>query len=177
LRIRGQQLEETEFRWKFALEGAGDGVWDWNMGTGTVYYSPRWKQMLGWEDTEIGTTPEECTERVHPEDVGARQQAIDDYLNGRAAQYVAEFRMRCKDGDYKWILARGIAVSCDATGRPNRLIGTHTDITERKRAEHGACPASRPPRGHWCARAPPSCPRRAISPRRPTAPRAPSLPT
>ena len=134
LRIRGQQIEETEFRWKFALEGAGDGVWDWNMGTGTVYYSPRWKQMLGWEDTEIGTTPEECTERVHPEDVGARQQAIDDYLNGRAAQYVAEFRMRCKDGDYKWILARGIAVSCDATGRPNRLIGTHADITERKRA-------------------------------------------
>ena len=135
LRRRGEQLQESELRWKFALEGAGEGVWDRNLATGEVYYSPMWKRMLGYEEGDIGNTAEEFSMRVHPDDAMAVQKAIDDYLSGRGAHYVSEHRMRCKDGDYKWILARGMAVGTYAAGRPTRIIGTHTDITARKQAE------------------------------------------
>ena len=135
LRRRGEQLQESELRWKFALEGAGEGVWDRNLATDEVYYSPTWKRMLGYEEDEIGNTPEEFSKRVHPDDALAVQKAIDDHLSGRSAHYVSEHRMRCKDGGYKWILARGMAVGTDDAGRPTRIIGTHTDITARKQAE------------------------------------------
>jgi PAS domain S-box-containing protein len=135
LRRRGEQLQASERRWKFALEGAGDGVWDRNLLTGEVYYSPTWKRMLGYEEDEIGNSPEEFSRRIHADDLPATQVAVDDHLSGRSAHYVSEHRMRCKDGSYKWILARGIAVDSDAAGKPTRIIGTHTDVTARKQAE------------------------------------------
>lgn len=135
LRLREEQLRESEFRWKFAIEGSGDGMWDWDIARGKVHFSRIWKRMLGYEDSEIGEEFDEWSKRIHPDDLRATLAAVDDYLKGRRAEYIAELRMRCKDGGYKWILARGMVVSRDASGTATRMIGTHTDITDRKRAE------------------------------------------
>ena len=130
-----KQLKASEFRWKFALEGAGEGVWDWDMLADHVYFSPRWWEMLGYEKNDIGHTPEEWRSRLHPDDLAGTLRAFQDYLAGHCPEYAVEFRFRCKDGSWKWILARGLIVSRDAYGRPERIIGTHTDISERKQAE------------------------------------------
>jgi two-component system cell cycle sensor histidine kinase/response regulator CckA len=128
-------LRESEERWQFALEGAGDGVWDWDVATNRVFFSPRWKSMLGYEDHEIGSSLEEWKSRVHPDDLAATLAAIEDHFSGRAPVYVGEYRLRCKDGSWCWILDRGKIVSRAADGRPQRVIGTHTDISARKEAE------------------------------------------
>jgi diguanylate cyclase (GGDEF)-like protein/PAS domain S-box-containing protein len=128
-------LEQSEFRWKYALEGAGDGVWDWDLRTDIVYFSPRWKSMLGYAVQDIGNRPEDWRGLLHPEDEPPTVSALQDYLAGRAQEYAVEFRMRARDGDWRWIHSRGVAVHRDAQARPQRLIGTHEDITERKLAE------------------------------------------
>ncbi len=128
-------LRESEARWHFALEGAGDGVWDWNAETGEVFFSPRWKAMLGYGEEEIGNTFSEWRDRVHPDDLEAAEKEVRRHLEGEAPSYVSEHRLRCKDGSYKWILDRGKVLTRDREGRPQRVIGTHTDITERKRGE------------------------------------------
>ncbi|MDZ4141334.1 MAG: EAL domain-containing protein [Methylotenera sp.] len=130
-----ESLRNNELRWKFAVEGSGDGVWDWNIQTNEVQYSNRWKNMLGYADHDILPTNQEWVNRVHPEDscyVAATMQA---YLKGKSSIYVVEYRLRCKDDSYKWILGRGMVVSRDENGEPLRMIGTHTDITERKNTE------------------------------------------
>ncbi len=130
-----EELRESGFRWKFAIEGSGDGVWDWNIQTDEAQYSRRWKEMLGYSEADILPTNQEWVERIHPDDrlhVAATMQA---YLEGRTAIYVVEYRLRCKDESYKWILGRGMVVSRDGEGKPLRMIGTHTDITERKQME------------------------------------------
>jgi PAS domain S-box-containing protein len=127
-----QQLSVSEFRWKYALEGAGDGVWDWDRGNDVVLYTQRWKGMLGYTDAEVPNTHNAWRELIHPDDLAPTIAVLDTYLASSGAHYTAQFRMRCKDGSYKWILARGMAVTRDPDGKPLRTIGTHTDITRTK---------------------------------------------
>ena len=130
-----QALLESEQRWMFALEGAGDGVWDWNLQTGQAHFSRRWKLMLGYDDAEIGNEATEWSSRVHPEDMPAVMDALQAHLEGKTASVVVEFRIRRKAGDWCWTQGRGMLVSRDAAGQPLRLVGTNTDITERKAME------------------------------------------
>ena len=130
-----QALTQSEFRWKFAIEGAGDGVWDRDLQTGQETYSRRWKEMLGYSEDEILPNHQEWESRIHPDDRQGVLASDADYIAGKAASYEVEYRLRCKDGSYKWILSRGMIVSRDANGKPLRTIGTHTDISERKKAE------------------------------------------
>ncbi len=128
-------LRESEERWKFALEGAGDGVWDWNLKTGYVYYSSQWKAMLGYGEKDISNCFEEWERLLHAEDSGKFKRAIDPVLSGTTVSFICEFRMLAGDGNWRWILARGKAVEADASTVPTRIIGTNSDITERKWAE------------------------------------------
>lgn len=130
-----KQLEESEFRWKFAIEGAGDGVWDWNIQTNKSLYSKRWKEMLGYDEYEILPTHQEWENRIHPDDKALVDNTIKAYFQGEIPIYSVEFRLQCKDGSYKWILSRGMVVNYDKQGKPNRMIGTHSDIDERKSTE------------------------------------------
>lgn len=133
--LAGEALKESESRWKFALEGAGDGVWDWNIESGEAFYSRRYKEMLGYEEDEIGTSSDEWLQRIHPEDVAGALTALQPYLDGKPGTAAVEFRMQCKDGSWKPILGRGMVVSRDGAGKPVRMIGTNTDLTDRKKAE------------------------------------------
>ncbi len=128
-------LRESEYRWKFAIEGSGDGMWDWTIPDRTVFFSTRWKEMLGFADDEIGHGLEEWETRVHPEDKAKTLAEVQACLDGKTAVYVSEHRIRCKDGSYKWVLDRGMVVSRDRDGRALRMIGTHSDITQRMRSE------------------------------------------
>ncbi|MDA3924923.1 MAG: PocR ligand-binding domain-containing protein [Kiritimatiellae bacterium] len=129
------RLRTSEERWKFALEGAGDGVWDMEIPTKTVRFSKRWKEILGYAESEIANLFKEWEKIVHPDDLAGALANFQNYLADRTPIYVNEFRMRCKDGSYKWILSRGMVVSRDAAGQPLRMVGTHSDITERKQTE------------------------------------------
>ncbi|NJN76142.1 MAG: PAS domain S-box protein [Synechococcaceae cyanobacterium RL_1_2] len=128
-------LKNSEIRWQFALEGAEEGVWDWDMANNSVFFSSRWKSMLGYSPFEVGDQPEEWSERIHPEDQARVFQAVQNYLNGDTNIYQCDLRMRCKDNTYKWILGRGKVVEWDEQNQPLRMIGTHVDISDRKRQE------------------------------------------
>lgn len=128
-------LRESEERWKFALEGAKEGVWDWNVGAGTVVYSLRWKEILGCAEEEISSAPDEWLNRIHPDDLLLSQGNLRILFDGKTQMKVAELRMRSKDGGWKWILVRGMVVSRNAAGRPLRVVGTIDDISERKSVE------------------------------------------
>ncbi|MEB3226024.1 MAG: PAS domain-containing protein [Synechococcus sp.] len=130
-----QALRESELRWQFALEGAGDGVWDWDAQTNKVFFSQQWKAMLGYENHEVGDSLTEWESRVHPEDLEGVFQAIQAHFDGHTPAYRSEHRVRCKDGSYKWVLDRGQVIQRTATGEPLRVIGTHSDISDRKQAE------------------------------------------
>ena len=128
-------LKDNEFRWKFAIEGSGDGVWDWNLQTDEAQYSILWKTMLGYSEEDILPTNDEWASRVHPEDQSHVKATMQAYLDGKTDFYVVEYRLRCKSNQYKWILGRGMIVSHCEDGKPLRMIGANTDITERKLAE------------------------------------------
>ena len=130
-----QDWNDHENLWKLALESAGAGVWDWNVVTGEQTHSNRWKEMLGYAADEIGPGFDEFTTRLHPDDIAHVQPAITACLEGRSEGYAVDLRLRCKDGSWKWVLSRGMVASRDAQGKPLRMIGTHTDITERKQTE------------------------------------------
>ncbi len=129
------KLRENEERLKLALESSNDGLWDWNVATGEVYFSPRWETMLGYEPGEVKPHVSSWEGLVHPDDVIPVTQVLNDHLEGRALAYETEHRVKSKTGDWIWILDRGKVVDRDAEGKPLRMTGTHTDITERKRAE------------------------------------------
>ncbi len=127
-------LRESEERWQLALRGNNDGIWDWNLKTNDVFFSARWKEMLGYEDHEIANHIDEWSKRVHPDDLRCVRQAIQDHFAKKTPFYISEHRVLCKDGNYKWILDRGQAL-WDDEGNPVRMTGSHTDITERKQTE------------------------------------------
>ncbi len=135
IRLAAHQLKESEERWKFALEGSGDGAWDWDAQTNKVFFSSRWKHMLGYADHEIGETLDEWDSRVHPDDKARVYEEIDKHFRGKTPCYISEHRVRCKNGTYKWILDRGKVLSWTPDGKPLRVVGTHTDITEQKETE------------------------------------------
>ncbi|MBX3348915.1 MAG: PAS domain-containing protein [Nitrospira sp.] len=129
-----EAVREGQERFQAAVQGANEGIWDWNLVTNDAYFSPRWKAMLGYEDHEISHAYQEWESRLHREDRERVLSHLSDYLEGRAARYEVEFRLRKKDGVYCWINACGILIR-DAANRPVRMAGSHTDITERKREE------------------------------------------
>jgi PAS domain S-box-containing protein len=129
-----QALRESEERWQLALRGNNDGIWDWNLRTNAVFFSSRWKHMLGFNDDEIQNHVDEWSKRVHPEDLPFVMQAIQDHLAKKTPYYVTEHRVLCKDGSYKWVLDRGQAL-WDEHGNAVRMTGSHTDISERIRTE------------------------------------------
>jgi PAS domain S-box-containing protein len=129
-----QALEEQEARFAAAMEVIHDGIWDWDIGTGEVFYSPRWRSMLGYADHEIGDRFEEWQRLVHPDDLEQAQAELQAHLEGRTSIFQLEHRLRHKDGSYRCILARGIAFR-GADGKPYRMTGSHTDVTERRQAE------------------------------------------
>ena len=130
-----EALAESEERWRFALEGNHDGLWDWNMQTNEVYFSKGWTRMLGLEEDEIGRDPGEWNRRVHPDDRERAHKDLQAHFHRLTPCYENEHRVMCKDGTYKWVLVRGKVMAWTEDGKPLRVIGTHTEITERKKAE------------------------------------------
>jgi len=128
-------LAEAEERWKFALEGSGNGVWDRNLTSGEVVFSRRYKEMYGFSDADLADRNEPWDARVHPDDLPQVLADREAYFRGATSTYVSERRMQCKDGSWKWVQSRGMVVSRGAQGRPLRMIGTHSDISERHARE------------------------------------------
>jgi len=135
-----QQAEEaliaSEYRWKFAIEGSGDGVWDWDIVTNKKIFSKRWKQILGYAENDVLPTGLAWDNRFHADDMKYVAATMQAYLDGVTSDYYIECRMQCKDGSFKWIMSRGMVVSRGADGQPLRMIGTISDITERKIVEN-----------------------------------------
>jgi diguanylate cyclase (GGDEF)-like protein/PAS domain S-box-containing protein len=129
-----RRLAESEERHALAIQGANDGLWDWDVRADRLYFSPRWKAMLGYAEEDVGDAPGEWLGRVHPDDRASLSQALDAHLAGASRHFEHEHRVQHRDGDYRWMLARGIAVR-DATGRATRVVGSQTDVTDRKAAE------------------------------------------
>jgi diguanylate cyclase (GGDEF)-like protein/PAS domain S-box-containing protein len=127
-----EALRKSEERYALAVRGANDGLWDWDLEHGTVFYSPRWKQIIGFEDEEIGSAPEEWLERIHPDDRATFDAELARHLApGGQPEFVSEHRLRQRDGAYRWVLSRGIVLrGPDGTAR--RMAGSLTDITESK---------------------------------------------
>lgn len=130
-----EALRQSQLRWKFALEGSGDGVWDLDIINSTLYFSSRCKVMLGHKDHEIGNDPNEWKSRVHPDELEGCLKHLYRHFRGEISVYEKEHRLRCKNGSYKWVLSRGKVIQRDGEGGALRVIGTITDITERKRIE------------------------------------------
>ncbi|MES2950931.1 MAG: EAL domain-containing protein [Pseudomonadota bacterium] len=128
-------LMQSEERWKLALESTGDGVWDWYVQTGVEYYSRRCKEIYGFAEDEIPDRSDALDGRTHPDDVAQMQRDRDAHFRGETETYANEHRILCKNGSWKWVLTRGMVISRDTLGLPLRMIGTHTDISDRKNAE------------------------------------------
>lgn len=131
---RAKQLQQIEERWQLVLRGNNDGIWDWNIKTGDLYFSPRWKEMLGYQDDELTNTFKTWQDLLHPDDLERTSAILQKHLDRQSSYYYIEFRMRCRDGTYKWILSRGQAL-WDEEGNPTRMAGTHKDISDRKQIE------------------------------------------
>ncbi len=129
-----EALRKSEERWQLALRGNNDGIWDWNIQTEEVFFSPRWKEMLGYHEQEVCDHLTQWNQRVHPDDLPWVMKVIREHLDQKIPFYITEHRVQCKDGSYKWILDRGQALWDDQENLV-RMVGSYTDISDRKRAE------------------------------------------
>ena len=127
-------LRESEERYALAAAGANDGLWDWDLKKNQIVFSPRWKEMLGFGQQEIANSADEWFDRIHPDDRERVRCEIERHRLGLSTHLESEHRVRHRDGSYRWILCRGLAVR-DEAGQPYRMAGSHSDFTERKRAE------------------------------------------
>jgi diguanylate cyclase (GGDEF)-like protein/PAS domain S-box-containing protein len=135
-RIRMDKLlRDTEQRYALTAAAANDGLWDWDLRTSTVHFSPRWKTLLDYGDIEVGSTVEEWLDRVHPDDIDALRANLDAHLAGRTPMHEFEHRIRAREGEFRWVLSRGLAHR-DPWGHPTRMAGSLTDISRRKQFEH-----------------------------------------
>ncbi len=130
-----ESVRQSEERFSKVLEATNDGIWDWDIPTNVIYADPRYYHMLGYVPNEFPNRVEDWWRLVHPEDVQALRSALIDHLKGKSEKFNAEFRARKKNGDYSWVLGRGKVVETDPAGRPARMVGIHTEITQRKLAE------------------------------------------
>jgi diguanylate cyclase (GGDEF)-like protein/PAS domain S-box-containing protein len=124
-------LRQSEERYALAVRGANDGIWDWDLRTDSIYYSPRWKAMLGWDEEGIGTAPAEWFDAIHPDDLPRVRGKVNAALAGREPHFEDEFRMRHRDGSFRWVLSRGFALR-GADGVAYRMAGAQTDVTDRR---------------------------------------------
>jgi diguanylate cyclase (GGDEF)-like protein/PAS domain S-box-containing protein len=129
-----RRLAESEQRYALAMQGANEGLWDWDVANDRLYLSPGWKAMLGYAEEELGEGPGEWLGRVHPDDRAPLQQAFEAHCAGASQHFEHEYRIQHRDGTYRWMVARGMAVR-DPQGRATRVVGSQTDVTDRKRAE------------------------------------------
>jgi diguanylate cyclase (GGDEF)-like protein/PAS domain S-box-containing protein len=126
-----EALKESEERYALAARGSNDGLWDWNLLANVVHFSPRWKAMLGYQESQIGNRPEEWFDRIHDADRERVKQEIAAHQKGLTPHFESEHRVLHKDGSFRWMLSRGVAVQ-DASGNALRMAGSQTDITEGK---------------------------------------------
>jgi len=126
-----EALKESEERYALAARGSNDGLWDWNLLANVVHFSPRWKAMLGYQEAQVGDRPEEWFERIHDADRERVKQEIAAHQKGLTPHFESEHRVLHKDGSFRWMLSRGVAVH-DTSGNPLRMAGSQTDITEGK---------------------------------------------
>jgi diguanylate cyclase (GGDEF)-like protein/PAS domain S-box-containing protein len=126
-----KQLRESEERYSLATQGANDGLWDWNVQRKEIYFSPRWKSMLGYSDGQIGDSPMDWFNRIHPSDREQVEKQITQHLAGTSNHFESEFRILDAGGAYRWVLCRGLARR-DENGKAYRIAGSQTDITDRK---------------------------------------------
>ena len=134
-KLAERALQENSELWKRALESSGDGVWDWHVQEDVEIYSPQCRALYGYSAEEMPDRPDALDSRTHPDDLPRMRADREAHFAGHTATYVNEHRVRCKDGQWKWVLSRGIVISRDAQGKPLRMIGTHTDITHDKEAQ------------------------------------------
>lgn len=130
-----EALQESKEQLRFAFEGSNDGLWDVSLIDGSVYLSPRGCEILGYEPDELSLVVKAWSELVHPDDLKYTNERLESHLKGETPIFEAEQRLRMKSGEWKWILARGKVVSHDQNGKPMRITGTHSDITERKKTQ------------------------------------------
>lgn len=129
-----EQLRESEERYALAVRGANDGLWDWNLRNGDIYFSPRWKAMLGFADDMLDPSPDEWFGRIHEQDIEPVRQALRQHLDGEVEHFNVEHRIQHREGHWIWVLSRGLAVR-DAKGVAYRMAGSQTEVTERKAFE------------------------------------------
>ena len=129
-----EALRASTERYELAVRGAGVGIWDWDIRTGKLYYSPRWKAIFGYDEKDIGDSLEDWARLLHPDEKDWMLKFLEDFLAGMSPTVTVEYRLRHKDGSYRWIVAHGLVVR-DEQGKSCRLVGSHGDITDRKRAE------------------------------------------
>jgi len=128
-----EAVQESEERLKLAMEAASDGLWDWDVPSGKAVFSPRYYTMLGYEPDEFPATYDSWRSLVHPDDIDETERIITEHIQNKTS-FAVEFRLRTKSGDWRWILGRGMVAAYDQEGIPKRMVGTHTDITERIQA-------------------------------------------
>jgi PAS domain S-box-containing protein len=128
-----EALRASEERWQLAVRGSNDGIWDWNIQSGTIFFSSRWKAMRGFEDHEIKNDVDEWRSRIHPDDLSRVLQSIESYLAKKTPDFCEEYRTQRKDGSYMWTLDRGVALWAE-NGTPLRMVGSESDVTEHRQA-------------------------------------------
>jgi len=129
-----ESLRESEERYDLAVNGANDGMWEWNLHTDAAYFSPRWKSMLGYADADIGTRIDEWHDRIHPQDRERALGQLHSLVEGRTPRFEYEHRLRHRDGSWRWVLACAAAVR-HASGRAYRLVGLTSDVSARKQVQ------------------------------------------